>query len=501
MNWYLKTVFAQMEQGKAEGMVKYLQSLGVSQDVIDYILLQDKDSAQYLIGQIRNNPTITIQDVQSISRPEQVDPYLISERAIAGRHPEISDWILVSLRKIRRGIIPQWKTLTTENSPDLKEAIGENDYGTYVTFRSSIPQIYDWYRAEQPDIASYSYSQAEEASDEWHSDSAAEGANLQYETTNPSLVVYGPQWQNPEWQGWTIQKVMSENDLQREGYLMEHCVGGYCKYVESGESVIYSLRDPNNKPHVTIETNNYNSIRQIQGKSNSEPKDIYKAMIREWFQSERNPGIDTYEDADDPMDEISFNVGPGGYMYGDAVGELNTALEGQHDTEYGLTLETSWDADDIARKAIEIQMKDREPEYNGSLTDTPKAITEMILRNHKDDPDKINTQLSKFEDYLQELSEEIDDMSMYWEYYGNPPKEEDYETPEEFEAADQEYLDTEQEYRDEEIRKTPQGGFAGDGYKIINELAEKGIFKRNLPKQPSIYQRPFATEPEPVRDI
>jgi hypothetical protein len=42
--------------------------------------------------------------------------------------------------------------------------------------------------------------------------------------------------------------------LNAEGSAMGHCVGGYCDDVASRGTKIYSLRDKNNNPHVTVET-------------------------------------------------------------------------------------------------------------------------------------------------------------------------------------------------------------------------------------------------------
>lgn len=53
--------------------------------------------------------------------------------------------------------------------------------------------------------------------------------------------------------GWTIQRLTTEAQLQYEGDVMNHCVGGYAPEAESGRALIYSLRDEKGKPHVTIE--------------------------------------------------------------------------------------------------------------------------------------------------------------------------------------------------------------------------------------------------------
>ena len=52
----------------------------------------------------------------------------------------------------------------------------------------------------------------------------------------------------------TSQEILSKA-LEAEGRNMKHCVGGYCDKVLRGESEIYSLRDPEGNPHITIEKN------------------------------------------------------------------------------------------------------------------------------------------------------------------------------------------------------------------------------------------------------
>ncbi len=87
--------------------------------------------------------------------------------------------------------------------------------------------------------------------------------------------------------GWTIQKLGPEA-LRVEGEIMQHCVGEYCAAVESGESIIYSLRDPDGRPHATIEVTPEGEgyiemVRQIQGKQNAPTKPEYANRIHEWL--------------------------------------------------------------------------------------------------------------------------------------------------------------------------------------------------------------------------
>lgn len=48
-------------------------------------------------------------------------------------------------------------------------------------------------------------------------------------------------------------EVKTKKALESEGKMMGHCVGSYCSDVLSGDTKIFSLRDPQNKSHVTIE--------------------------------------------------------------------------------------------------------------------------------------------------------------------------------------------------------------------------------------------------------
>jgi hypothetical protein len=54
--------------------------------------------------------------------------------------------------------------------------------------------------------------------------------------------------------GWRWVQVHSKDALDREGALMRHCVGSYADDVAADRKSIYSLRDPDNKPRLTLET-------------------------------------------------------------------------------------------------------------------------------------------------------------------------------------------------------------------------------------------------------
>lgn len=91
-----------------------------------------------------------------------------------------------------------------------------------------------------------------------------------------------------EWpDGWTVQKLTTPLQLEDEGEQMQHCVGGYCAEVEAGDTVIYSLRDPQGDPHATMEIKAGSSrFEQVQGKQNRDPKPEYQERIDEFARAE-----------------------------------------------------------------------------------------------------------------------------------------------------------------------------------------------------------------------
>jgi hypothetical protein len=68
--------------------------------------------------------------------------------------------------------------------------------------------------------------------------------------------------------GAKFVELSSPAALEREGRMMGHCVASYARNVARGISLIYSLRDIHNNPHVTMEVVD-NKVRQVQGKANS----------------------------------------------------------------------------------------------------------------------------------------------------------------------------------------------------------------------------------------
>lgn len=59
------------------------------------------------------------------------------------------------------------------------------------------------------------------------------------------------------WRDWTIRRLRHKRDMRKEGQRMSHCVGSngmpYIDRQADGHAEYYSLRDPQNNPHATLE--------------------------------------------------------------------------------------------------------------------------------------------------------------------------------------------------------------------------------------------------------
>jgi hypothetical protein len=78
--------------------------------------------------------------------------------------------------------------------------------------------------------------------------------------------------------------------LRYEGDIMEHCVGGYCPDVISGESRIFSLRDNTGRPHTTIEVKP-TEIRSFSDLPNEDIRDEILDMAVDRFRRIDDPRL------------------------------------------------------------------------------------------------------------------------------------------------------------------------------------------------------------------
>lgn len=90
--------------------------------------------------------------------------------------------------------------------------------------------------------------------------------------------------------GYHWVKLVTALHFEREGRLQNHCVGNgnYFNSWRNARTEYYSLRDKNNKPHVTIEVGlsghpQTKCVLQCKGHSNQKPAPSYQRYIRRFF--------------------------------------------------------------------------------------------------------------------------------------------------------------------------------------------------------------------------
>lgn len=159
-----------------------------------------------------------------------------------------------------------------------------------------LPSILDYIRAENPDLSKLTFQKAEDDSLAWHLDGANFANDPEYKGFADSSK-YATHDVVKKWpDGYTMVR-LSPADCKVEGALMQHCVGkdatGYAKRVQSENIELFSLRDPQNKPHVTIEVDargavGRGTVEQVQGKQNKPPVEKYHPYIDEWLTERGN---------------------------------------------------------------------------------------------------------------------------------------------------------------------------------------------------------------------
>lgn len=148
-----------------------------------------------------------------------------------------------------------------------------------------LPSLLDYFKAERPDLSKLTIPEAFEKSHVWHQ---------RFKGKEDSAGAYATNKVVKRWDDGFTMVQLGPEDCEVEGDLMGHCVGDYAEDVAEGKTEIYSLRDPKNRPHVTIEVvpkwvwgkahkELQYTVEQIQGKENKSPVEKYHKYIDEWL--------------------------------------------------------------------------------------------------------------------------------------------------------------------------------------------------------------------------
>jgi len=498
----------------AASLNETLGNMGLTQDIINFI--QTSPNPTYYIGLLKKNPGLTLLDLQNSvkkTKNPEIPQYTNREIGAASYYTnrpggeQFIKWALHQIKKMRVG-----KPELYQAYPDREPEWWFDHERSMIEIENKLGQIYDWYSRVLPnnrfvEITSYDWDHAWRMTEEWHRAAASKGEGKIYEPTNSANIVYGPTWSKPEWEGWTIQLVTSENDLSVEGNLMSHCVGDYCNEVDEGNMAVYSLRDPNNKPHVTIGIQNdaygedsplkLGKIFQVQGVGNSVPKPMYRAMVTEWFSNfqTQHVGLSIGEEYYD-WDQLKYCDTRD---LEECIEKIATG-ENESDNQFNYGIRRNLfniQAVNLYDKVMD-KLNNRDSYYYPWMSRIAKQIAELAWESDKrlfnyrypntdlkPDPTEIRTFQSK-DGEVESLYERMDknqdnfmDDYDYTDVIGPSPDKEDYETPQEYQIAEAEWLQKEQEARDSYYENYLPGAFDLVIMKRLSELRKKDPFYPN----------------------
>jgi hypothetical protein len=421
MNWYFLKI--------ADDFVNYLNSVGALPEVINYVSsITDQKIRNFFTGILRKNPKISLEELKNIQvkqnqpKEQNTQDEINSVQKFISRFPDdkkqmVKKWALINLRKYR-----------TEAELSGKNGFKERYYQTIKNDMSNPNNgiyIKDWLISTGVNLNSYSYPEVLQASGKWHEEASKVGEGKEYKESN---VVYGPQWKNPKYNGWTIQEVKTSNDLEVEGNKCNHCVGdgGYHVELEKGTLRIFSLRDPQNQPHVTIESNpDITEFNQVQGNSNSDPKPEYKEIVKEWVESLGHPVYGT----------------EGLFDHARSVEQYNDALDNISSNSMGLSYPApSWE--DLIENILSNHKntyRRSENKYFGDITDSPYSIVNAAIKYGKNE----FSNLIRIASELRQKQEEFlhGHWESNWNDYPGKPDPEDYEDNKDYQSSLQKWED------------------------------------------------------------
>jgi hypothetical protein len=246
----------------------------------------------------------SVQDIleaRIVANVDEVEKYLADWEAYGNQDARVIQWIRTRLRKyILNDYDNQWGRHTVfritpikatgsdmvqisnpERYPDyVQKAWRGNEPVYYIEmsqeFTSKISHVMDYFRSDaapRGSLTGLSVSDAIEKSIQWTEQLSKRASDE--ETLDDIRIAYKDG-------SFTWVELLSKKALEKETKYMSHCVGdykqGYLERIRNGDIEIYSLRDPSNKPHVTltVDKDRNNIIDELSGKGNQaiDPKYI-----------------------------------------------------------------------------------------------------------------------------------------------------------------------------------------------------------------------------------
>jgi len=293
--------------------VEKLRTQGVDESILSVFSNSKYDDATKgkMLGAIKKNPNISLQELENLSRqnkPTREEQFILARF----QNEKFKNWLFHKLKG--------WRVQPARPDGEYSHNIPQNGFGDHGNFLELALHVQDFVNnieINDPDynLGLKSWEEVVQDTNQWESMLQGRGSGKFYNPADRNEIMKYPD-------GWSMVKVISENDLDVEGAKMHHCVAGYWDNVRKGNTNIYSLRDPGNQPHVTIEVVG-DKVKQVKGHNNKKiTEDDLVEKIKEFFESQddiekdikRNPIVDHLEDWEDGISwtyeptEITYNI-------------------------------------------------------------------------------------------------------------------------------------------------------------------------------------------------
>jgi len=178
---------------------------------------------------------------------------------------------------------------TTKSITEIGRISGTHKYDVWIgrevandldliNRQSDFQFIIDWAKKDKPDIFSLSFEEAMKSSEGWHKGLKTTGKyRIFKEDKDENRVVYVSKDKK------FFFMLLNVDELKAEGDIMKNCLNSYRNKLIRGYSLILSMRDNENQPHVTIEVDvRTSSVTQVRGKANTSPSREYMKIITEF---------------------------------------------------------------------------------------------------------------------------------------------------------------------------------------------------------------------------
>jgi hypothetical protein len=214
-----------------------------------------------LLSESYKNRLLELAGVELLSEADQKD-IIINK---IGLSPELADWAIGLNPKLSIWIANQVKKFNLDK-----------------TNESDFRDILDWIKGNQGaiNIKTYDFESAKKAAKEWHDENFKVNNDLVLKDKKIILQT-GPYY-------WV--QLETVEDCIEEGEAMGHCIGdeGHSGPISEGDHLAFSMRNRENKPHITLEIDSEGNIIEFKGKENKVPIPSYMDHAVEFLKEKKD---------------------------------------------------------------------------------------------------------------------------------------------------------------------------------------------------------------------